>query len=188
MAALEKYGTRCCINCGYLGKRDGDLRISECYGVSEYDREFGTLDTYIDPRPKTITQIVPPIKTFPWCFVGKANLRDEVAELFDDNDEELKKDNVCIHRVIAKKRNCPSWYPWREFSSPREQWEESMMLAREKRREEFEQRMEKDRKDFELKLFEMNKKLAKDSHRVMVLLTVALIIFAIAQVAVAFLN
>lgn len=75
----------------------------------------------------------------------------------------LRKENVCIHRVITVKRDCPSWYPWRVFSSPKEQWDESMAMAMEQRREKFEQQMEKDRKEFDLKLFDLSQKIQNDS-------------------------
>ena len=184
----EVYGTGRCVNCGYLGKRDGDLRISECYGVSEYDREFGTLDEYIDPRPKTTIEIVPKIKTFPWCFVGKANLRRETEELFDEKDSEFSHDNVCIHKVLTVKRDCPSWYPWREFASPKEHFEESIMFAMEQGRKEFEQQMEQERKNFELKLEELNKEERRRTNRVMIWLAIAAIIFAFAEVIAALLG
>jgi len=167
---FEEYGTGRCVNCGYLGKRDEDLRISECYPASEYDRSFGKLDTHIISKGSGASVH---FKTFPKCFVGKANLREEAAELFDDKDEELNKENVCIHRIITAKRDCPSWYPWREFSSPKEMWEESVMLAMEERREKF-----------ELNLFDMSKRLAQNNHKIMVFLGIAAIIFAIVQVIV----
>jgi len=160
----------------------------ECYGVSVYDRESGTLDEYIDPSPKTITQIVPPIKTIPCCFVGKADLRAEAAELFDDNVEELRKDSGRIRRVITTKRNCPAWYIWRDFASPKEQWEESMMLALDKKRETFEQQMEKDRKEFELKLYELGEQARKRDKKIFVILAIAAVIFAALEVLAALLD
>ena len=68
------------------------------------------------------------------------------------------------------------------------------MLELERRREEFEQRMERDRKDFEqrmendrkgfeLKLDEGNKQERKRTNRIMIWLTIAAIIFALAEVA-----
>ena len=159
----EEYGTGRCINCGYLGCRSEDMRISECYPVSSYARESGTLNEYVDPRPKGVAEIVPNIKTLPWCFVGKANLKNETDGLFDANDKELSQEKVCIYRIITKSRGCPSWYPLREFSSPKEQWEESVMLAMEQRQQKFEIDMDERRKEFDLKLFEMSRGIQNDS-------------------------
>lgn len=134
------------------------MRISECYTASSYARESGTLNEYVDSRPKGTLEIVPNIRTFPWCFIGEANLKDEVDQLDSQVNEATR-----ILDVIAKDRHCPSWYPWREFASPREQWEESVILARDQRREKFEQQMEKDRKEFDLKLFEISQRVQSDS-------------------------
>lgn len=57
-----------------------------------------------------------------------------------------------------------------------------MMLELERRREEFEQRMEQDRRNFEFRLEELAKEERKRSDRIMRWLTIALIVFAIAQV------
>ena len=108
---------------------------------------------------------------------GKANLKDEADQL----DSQIKG-VARVFNIITKDRNCPSWYVWREFSSPKEQWEESVMLAMEKRREDFEKRIEQDRQDFELKLEETNRQERKRTNGIMVGLTIAAIIFAAMQV------
>ena len=58
-----------------------------------------------------------------------------------------------------------------------------MVLAMEQRREVFEQKMENDRKAFELKLDEGNREERKRTNRVMKWLAFAAIIFALAEVA-----
>lgn len=52
------------------------------------------------------------------------------------------------------------------------------------------QQLEQDRREFELKLFNMNKKLTTNSNRVMIALAICAIIFAAAEVyfAVAVIN
>ncbi len=62
------------------------------------------------------------------------------------------------------------------------------MLELEQRREDFEQRMEKERKEFELKLDEANRQERKRTDRIMFWLTIALIVFAVAQVVAAILG
>ncbi len=65
-----------------------------------------------------------------------------------------------------------------------------MMLAMEKRREEFEMQMEKDRKAFDLKLFEMSQRIQNDSKAIVEKsdrfnrrITVLIIILAVLEVA-----
>ena len=57
-----------------------------------------------------------------------------------------------------------------------------MMLAMEKRREEFDQRMDKEHKDFELKLDERIREERKRTKKTMIWLTIAGTIFAVTQV------
>lgn len=168
----EEYGTGRCINCGYLGKKDTAGFGEMCFTVSAEDRTTGQL-----ARHSTLNVRPGQFITVPWCFVGKVNLKEELDHLPVQQTEEER-----IRSLIGKDRNCPSWYPWREFASPREQWEESVMLAMEERREKFEKRMEQERKDFELGLEERNRRERKRTDRIMIWLTVAAIIFAAAQV------
>jgi len=176
------WGTGRCVNCGLLGKRASQSTLSVCYEATAVDRLGGHL-TEVREDPVGPAAYPPIIHTHPWCFLGKADLLGELAVM---GAKEHQADKVL--ELIRKDRNCKAWYPWREFLSPKEHWEEQIMLAMEERREKFEQSIEKDRKDFELKLFEMNQRLAKDSHRVMVWLAIAAIIFAVAEVGAALLN
>ena len=165
----EEYGHDKCINCGYLGKKDTLGLGQECYIANAEERTTGTLSHHT-----IITRMR--LDTVPWCFVGKADLNDEVEQL----DSQIDRTTRTLS-IITKDRHCPSWYVWREFSSPKEQWEESMMLAMEKRREDFEQRVEKERKEFELKLDEANRQERKRTNIIIICLAVAAIIFAALQ-------
>ena len=166
----EVYGTRRCINCGFLGKRSPEIDAA-CFHASGKDRISGILNQH-HPLGGGETNL----STIPWCFVGKA---DFVKELGDIGAKIHQADKV--REIIEKDRQCPSWYPWREFASPKEHFNESMMLAMEQRREDFEQRMEKERTEFELKLDEANKQERKRTNRIMIGLAVAAIIFAALQ-------
>ena len=168
----EEYGHGKCVNCGYLGKKDIEGFGEICFTASMEDRTTGQLVHH-----NTFQGGLTSLDTVPWCFVGKANLKDEVDQL-DSQETEDKR----IFNIITKRRDCPSWYPWREFASPREQWEESMMLAMEKRREEFEQRMEQERRDFELKLEEINRHERRRTNYIMIFLGIAALIFAAMEV------
>ena len=177
---FKEYGTGRCINCGYLGKKDTNVHTSECYEASTFERISGTLLKHMG-APTDPSTHRPQIQTFPWCFVGKAYIHDEVDARFAEMEGKEDK-TVCVFNVISKSRDCPSWYPWREFATPKEHFEKSMMLAMEQKREEFEKQMEQDKREFELKLFNMNKKLTTNSNRVMIGLAIGAIIFAAAQV------
>jgi hypothetical protein len=168
----DEYGTRRCINCGYLGKKDINGFNEECFTASAEDRVNGLL-----ARHRTLRISVGQFITVPWSSVGKANLKEELDHLPIELSEEARTLNV-----IMKDRGCPSWYPWREFASPREQWEESVMLAMEDRQRKFEQQMEEARQGFELRLEERNRHERQRTDRIMIWLGVAAIIFAAAQV------
>lgn len=171
-----------CADCGFLAARDQDLRISECYPATRYARDFGTLDEYIDPKPKSIIEIIPKIMTSPWCFVNKANLGKESDELYNAEDKELSRENVRIHKVITTQRDCISWYPWREFASPREHYEEFKMIQLEQQRQEFEQRIEAERRKFELELQQINEHDRKRTDNIMIGLAIVGVILALAQI------
>ena len=168
----ELYGTGRCINCGFLGKRSPQFD-EVCFHASGKDRLSGIFSRHhtLMGGETSLTD------TIPWCFVGKGDFLKELggiqATVFTDK----------VREVIERDRKCPSWYPWREFASPKEHFEESMVLAMEQRREEFEQKMENDRKAFELKLDEGNREERKRTNRVMKWLAFAAIIFALAEVA-----
>lgn len=144
----EKYGKGVCISCGYFGKRMRDPSDTECDGVSVYERESGNLDTSRG------------VNVIPWCFVNQCDL---VREVEVGPGQVPKADSVA--GMAKKQRNCPAWYPYREFASPKEQWNEAAMLVMEQRREDFEKALEQDRQKFELKLFEMSQAIQEDSKR-----------------------
>jgi hypothetical protein len=149
----QEYGTRRCINCGYLGKKDTTGFEEECFIASAGDRINGQLSSH-----RTLRVSIGQFITLPWCSVDRANLKDEVDQLDSPQTE-----NKRIFDVIAKDRKCQWWYPWREFYSPKEMYADSMMLAMRKGQQDFEMQMEKDRKEFDLRLFEMSQRIEKDN-------------------------
>jgi hypothetical protein len=174
----EVYGTRCCINCGYLGKKDVNGFNEECFTASAEDRSNGRL-----ARHATFRGAVGNFITVPWCFVGKADLKQELDQIHNESSEEAR-----ILSVLKTDRNCPSWYPWREFASPKEQWQESVMLAMEDRQRKFEERMEETRRGFETQIEERNRLERRRTDRLMIWLGFAAIVFAAAQIVVALMS
>ena len=151
MASLGEYGTGNCINCGLLGKRASQSTLSACYESTAVDRLGGYL-TKVQEDPIGPADYPIIIFTHPWCFLGKADFLGELAAM---GAKEHQSDKV--PELIRKDRKCLSWYPWREFLSPKEHWQEQITFAMAKNREDFEQHMEKDRKAFEERLDNANK-------------------------------
>jgi hypothetical protein len=167
----EVYGTGRCINCGFLGKRSPEIDET-CFHASAKDRISGIFNQH-----HTLAGGETNLSTIPWCFIGKADFLKELADI-----QATVTQNDKVREIIERDRGCSSWYPWREFATPNEHFEESMMLAMEERREKFEQQMEKDRKEFELRLDETSRQERKRTNIIMICLAVAAIIFAALQV------
>lgn len=169
--ALEQFGEGKCVNCGFLGKREARSTMSVCYEASIIDRLSGNLTSYAG------------VVTRPWCFVGEAFIGDELVE-----NRTTEQDYETMRRILRKDKNCPSWYKWTEFVSPKEHFEEYKMTQLELKRQEFEQQIEGDRRKFELELQKSNEQERKRSDKIMIGLTIALILFALFQVVAAFLG
>jgi len=136
--ALEQFGKGCCINCGYLGKRLIRATDSTCYEASDAERLAGRIEP------------VGGHGTRPWCFMDKVRIYEELAEIGAQEHEADK-----VKQLLIKVRNCAHWYPYRLFLNPKEHYEEFKMYDFEKRREEF-----------DLKLFEMSKRIQEDSKNI----------------------
>jgi len=152
-----------CVNCGFLGKKWREETVSICYEATPRDREDGSFSPFEGVK-----------STRPCCYLNKAEYTWDIYK---------GPDTAQLFTEISEDRKCSYWYPYTEFRSPREHYEEYKMLELERRREEFEQRMETERKGFELKLDERNREERKRTGRIMIRLTVAAIIFAFAEVA-----
>jgi len=148
-----------CISCGYLCKRI-DLLTDTVYEASVEDRSYGNLLSH----PES------PRKTRIWCFVCKEPLYEEFKRLTELYAK--THDNAEISwEIITRDIGCSEWYAYQPFRSPKEHFEEFKMLDLERRREEF-----------ELKLEEINRQERKRTNRVMILLAIAAVVFAAMQV------
>ena len=141
-----------CVNCGFLGKRRTVVDAeSIVYAATSYDRQKGTFNResgWPDQRD---------MPTQPTCFRNAANLQRElVEELAIDGKHGTDWENACTCIIIAKPRECESWYAWTEYHSPKEHYEE------------FKE--------------ELNRQERKRTNRIMIWLTIALIVFAALQV------
>ena len=141
-----------CVNCGFLGKRRTVVDAeSIVYTATSYDRQKGTFNRqsgWPDQRDMP-TQIT--------CFRNAANLQKELVDALavaGQQDTAAENEHACI--IIEKPRKCESWYPWTEYLSPKEHFE-----------------------DFKE---ELNRQERKRTNGIMIGLTIALIIFAAMQV------
>ncbi len=143
-------------------------------------------------------------QSVPACCVGAFPILDEIKALEPEalkwrhkSIGELTKEELDTHRddrfdsttperneaakaVFNKLRpECHKWFPYTPGFSPGQHMEAFQM-----------QQLEQDRRAFELKLFNMNKKVTTNSNRVMIVLAICAIIFAAAEVyfAVAVIN
>jgi hypothetical protein len=102
------------------------------------------------------------IGTEPICFRGAIDMKGEVDAILKAEDN----DKLAAQRVFNENRNCQLWYPHTPGFTPKEHLEKLIMETTENSRRDFEMRLEKDRKEFDLKLFEISQKIQEDSRKI----------------------
>ncbi len=109
-----------CVNCGFLGKRRTVIDAeSIVYTATSYDRENGTFNRYSgwpDQRDMP-TQLA--------CFRNAVNLQKEILDelaMAKQNGRDAENEHTLT--IIKKPRECKIWYPWTEYLSPKEHFEE----------------------------------------------------------------
>lgn len=165
----QEYGQGKCINCGYLGKSDNTLG-QECHTAKADERTIGNLAHHIVPG-------IVSLDTVPRCFITKANLKNEVEQLGSQS-----KGVSPTLVIIEKDRNCPSWYPWTEYFSPKEHFEEFKMQQLEDNRRAFEERLDNSNKEFLAGLEHERREWEKDAGKWPKRLIWAAILLAVAEV------
>ena len=170
-----------CVNCGFLGKLRRQIDAEAIvYEATRYDRENGTLYRH-SGWPDVMRHDV---LTGPTCFRNAANLQEELARLLAVAEQKGRDvENANTLAVIQAHRACQDWYPWTEYRTPKEHFDEFLMQQLEDNRRTFEQKMEADRKNSELKLDERNRQERKRTDKVMIALAIAAIILALAEIA-----
>ena len=117
MEYFDKFGEGRCINCGFLGKKDRRPEASICYEASAVDRISGK---FIETSAG--------LTTVPWCFLSKVYFHIELNEISAQASDFDK-----VEELIKKERNCPYWYKYTEFVSPKEHYDEFKMMKLEQR-------------------------------------------------------
>jgi hypothetical protein len=167
-----------CINCGFLAKRtrpDPSRRAStpKYYEVEIEARNNGDVWSYVqDSR-------LAAIGTEPFCFKQAAQITDEIHSIVGRNDRTAARD------VFAKDRNCKSWYRYNPGLSPKDHFDQMNMELLENSRREFEVRLERERKDFDMRLFEMSQKIQATNQKVATRFTIAMIVLTLVQIFLA---
>ena len=146
-----------CSECGFLGKRGKRTFDGECVTASSDERDEGDLYRHWFESGRFTD-------TVPWCLVNEANIRDEIEQLQGPV-------NPRTITVISKERDCKGWYPWREFSSPKEHLAERNM-----------QQLENERREFERRLVQMQIDAERKIGKVGIWIGIAAIILGIAEV------
>ncbi len=101
-----------CISCGYLCQRI-DLMTETVYEATVEARSYGNLVSH--PESPRQTRI--------WCFVYQEPLYEKFSRLTELYGK--TRDNAEISfEIITRDINCPKWYPYTPFVSPKEHLEE----------------------------------------------------------------
>jgi hypothetical protein len=153
-----------CVTCGFAAKRRIDASSREYYEISKYERESQLrLMPVIVPaagipanRPAPVYLVcIRAVHDFPAIIlqaVSGATANNQNQRIREVTEEELRND-----------RHCPAWYPYMPGLGPYEHliefrlqelkalWEKNE-LERESARRAFEERLERDRRHFDLKL------------------------------------
>lgn len=106
-SAWQKLKGRC-ISCGFLCQRI-DLMTETVYEATVEARNYGNLVSH--PESPRATRI--------WCFVYQEPLWEEFRRLSAQYGN--TRDNAEINfEIITRDINCPEWYPYTPFMSPKE--------------------------------------------------------------------
>lgn len=159
--------TGSCYNCGFLGKLRTQIDAETyLYEATQYNRETGNLTRYSgwpDQRD---------IPTKPSCFINATNLQKELIESLKSINKPTHADEIEHTLLIIKKsRCCEHWYPWTEYRTPKEHYDELKS-----------KQLEDDRRLFESSIERQNKEERKRTNRVMIGLTIAALVFSLVQI------
>ena len=126
----------------------------------------------------------------PRCYMGVIDMGKQMEVAIN---REGKQRGVAARELFQAERSCTKWHPYTPGLSPQEHLQETRMLELELKRQEFEERMEADRKswqqgsedsrkDFDLKLFRQGQEFNERSQKVNFRLTIVLGIFTVVEV------
>jgi hypothetical protein len=185
-----------CVSCGLLAKRTApDHPGLSYYEVGPEERTSG----YLFAFPSFDNAA---IRCVPCCYAGAAPLAQEITGDVPQSSDYKKWDHQRAGWqqksliALSKDRKCPSWVEYIEGLSPQWHLESHQMNLLQKAREEWEMRMEQDRRewqrDFQAQLEqdrrEWNEKFQSQSSRLSNQLACAATIFGLLQVIAAIIG
>lgn len=146
-----------CRSCGFLSKHPieqyAGLPTPRFYEAEPHERTAKEYSRLFSHRPDMAARGV--VQTEIACFVHKADLMENIRDFPFNTLEGQQARLPMALEVIGVDRHCPAWYPYNPGFSPREHYEQLEM-----------QRLEDDRRAFEMKLFELGQKAQENSLRV----------------------
>lgn len=161
-----------CYSCGFLAKHcpGRNVPTPRFFEVEQYERESGRM------FEQAVTA------SGPWecaiiCYRNAAEAGNDFVIFQDRAGRDAKK----ALEVIHKPRNCSKWYQYTPGFAPAEHLTDLKMNELELRRQEFEHKMDSDNKRFTAMLDQRNR-------RFQIVLAIVLGIFAMAEVAAAFVQ
>jgi hypothetical protein len=98
----------------------------------------------------------------PFCFVDAVNLIEEAK---GKPDYESNRPNATVE-VFETRRNCERWYKYTPGLGPKDHFDLMNIEAMEESRRNWELRLERERKNFDLKLWEATQRVQKDSYEI----------------------
>ena len=140
-----------CSTCGFLAKHCPGVHIPtpKIFEMDDHARKTGRAFQH------TTDALAGLKESYPVCF---RNVQEVRAELEFFQEPKNQNPDACL-TVINRERSCSQWCAYIPGFNPKEHFVYLKFAELEIKRQEFEQRMEADRRTFELGLAKMNRKL-----------------------------
>lgn len=148
-----------CITCGFLSSRPiaPTPALPGYYEFTEQDRKTGEAKLYVESVSRRADAM-------PVCFRQVAQLESEATTL-SSSGQGLTTYQARVE-IISKDRNCKDWYPYTPGIEPKEHLNKLEMERLEQQRKEFELKLEESRKKFDLELFAISQRVQENSRLV----------------------
>lgn len=144
------------------------------YETDELQRQTG------DVWSQRQNSLTPEVRTDPFCFLQVADIMGEINSI--PRDENEFRPSGRAKEVFAKDRQCKSWYPYNSGLSPKDHFDQMNVERLEESRREWETRLEAERKDFDLKLFNISQDLQRSNQKVANRFTAVMLVLTLVQV------
>jgi hypothetical protein len=148
-----------CVNCGFLGKqvKPGQRAITPSYyEIDQHGRDTGRVWSQHQDL------LTAEVSTEPVCFKQVVSIREEIEAAKEKAADQYE----AARQTFERTRHCGSWYQYIPGFGPKEHAERLEKEQWEENRMKFELEIEKQRQDFELKLFEISQKIQENSRKI----------------------